>query len=44
MPSATVFQSTGSDCIAFAVKQGIKEHHNAERKNSGKTLNKQDLL
>jgi hypothetical protein len=25
MPSVTVFQSTGSDCMAFALKQGIKE-------------------
>jgi hypothetical protein len=30
MPSATVFQSTGSDCIAFAIKQGIKKHHHNE--------------
>jgi hypothetical protein len=36
MPSATVFQSTGSDCIAFAIKQGIKEHHNEEQETAGK--------
>jgi hypothetical protein len=43
MPSVTVFQSTGSDCIAFSIKQRIEERqikNQKQRENVEKTIEK----